>query len=446
MEDNVSPFLRGPSFNLLTRHEKGEIMAETRTLASKFTDIDLERSLLAAIAYEPDKYWEIIDILPPEALTETQRSFERLAAAIEQRQPLPTVKEKPQEEAVDLANKLADLYQKRLLANLGEAFMDDLLRGTPTVDLLGRLEYRLNNVQQAIRERRSGQVAGLYNLLPKALKGLETGRIVFDEEGTQGTGLPTGLPRLDKLLGGLKPGLHLLVAEPGQGKTSFCLQVALHVVQNGFPALFLTFQDLLSKLALKAICQAAELEMKKFTDEGEQLLQLNLAAQKHGQELMGLHFMEGTGRLTVSQVKAKILQLMKNRNAERSLIIVDHLQRWAAGKRDFNDLNSNTTALASELYELAFRLEIPILIISVQNKLDQGIAGIKNIVETGDLEYSADSVLVLSEAGKMRTAPPPLPAKAMDLLVEKNRYGDTGRIELVFRPNIGHFREVSREK
>jgi replicative DNA helicase len=47
-------------------------------------------------------------------------------------------------------------------------------------------------------------------------------------------------------------------------------------------------------------------------------------------------------------------------------------------------------------------------------------------------------VLFLTESGE-RTAL--APARAVDLTVAKNRHGDTGRVALIFRPDLGILRE-----
>ncbi len=43
----------------------------------------------------------------------------------------------------------------------------------------------------------------------------------------------TGLARLDRLLGGLDAGLHLLMGSPGAGKTALVLQIAQHLATIG---------------------------------------------------------------------------------------------------------------------------------------------------------------------------------------------------------------------
>jgi len=80
-------------------------------------------------------------------------------------------------------------------------------------------------------------------------------------------------------------------------------------------------------------------------------------------------------------------------------------------------------------------------VVSSQNRPGQGTANLTSLKESGDLEYSADTAMFLVEAQK-RTATPP--ARAVDLVLEKNRYGDKGKVELIFKPDIGTFREEAR--
>ena len=61
--------------------------------------------------------------------------------------------------------------------------------------------------------------------------------------------------------------------------------------------------------------------------------------------------------------------------------------------------------------------------------------------EPDDLEYAADVVLFLTEAQE-RVATPP--ARAVELTVAKNRHGETGKLGLIFRPDLGIMREEAR--
>lgn len=338
------------------------------------------------------------------------------------------------------ARELAELYQRRLLANLVQSFLKKLTGKTPASDLVGELEEGLTKVQQAIRETRAGEVVSLANILPEVLADVKARRQAVKEQGVAAVGLPTGISKLDKLLGGLQPGLHLLAAEPGMGKTTFTLQIAANIAKNGFPVLFVSFEETLGRLALKALCARAGIEAKRFADGFGNPAELEQAAKKFGPEMASIYFIEGTPKLTVAQIKAKALQVMNRQKTQKCIVIIDYLQRWAASRREFNEFRHVVASLVSELRELALRLDSPVLVISSQNRTGQGSANLTSLKESGDLEYSADTVIFLVEAQKRPATPP---ARAVDLVIEKNRYGDKGRVELVFRPDIGMFREVA---
>lgn len=411
---------------------------------TSFTDERLESSLLASIFARPETYWEVADLLPLEAFGSRNRElYKRLSIAIENDLPLPSVPinaaPAPAPDPVAAAKRLAELYQKRLLADLAQTFLEKLRGETSATDLMTELEDNLARVQQRIKER-VGDVVALPDLLPEVLSDVAARRQAVKEQGVAAVGLPTGIGKLDKLLGGLQPGLHLLAAEPGMGKTTFALQVAANVAK-GYPALFVSFEETITRLALKIICARAGLEAKRFSDGFGEPGELERIAREYGPELARLYFIEGTGKLTVPQLKAKALQIMAREKAGKCLVIVDYLQRWAASRREFNDFRHTVSNLVSELRELALRLSSPVLVISSQNRPGQGSANLTSLKESGDLEYSADTAIFLVDAQK-RTATPP--SRAVDLAVEKNRYGDKGRVELIFRPDVGIFREVAK--
>ena len=119
------------------------------------------------------------------------------------------------------------------------------------------------------------------------------------------------------------------------------------------------------------------------------------AAQQFGPRLKPLYLIEGTSRLTVAQLKAKSSSSDVPAQGYQCLIVIDYLQRWAASRGNFNDYRHVVGNLISELRELANRLHSPILVISSQNRGGQGSGDLTSFKESGDLEYSADSALLL---------------------------------------------------
>jgi replicative DNA helicase len=141
---------------------------------------------------------------------------------------------------------------------------------------------------------------------------------------------------------------------------------------------------------------------------------------------------------------------MNRHKADKCLVIVDYLQLWAKASeelRGFQSVRERVEALGSQLRELATRLHSPVLALASQNRAQgdygggKGAANLDSLKESGDLEYTADAVLFLTQAKERQATPP---ARAVDLTLAKNRNGDIGKVELIFRPDIGDFREVAR--
>ena len=418
-------------------------MPSRYTIASDFVKPELEKSLVSAILANPELYWQVIDLLPPGSFTEIQDQFQLISEAIEQEKPLPSIelKEEPALQPLETAKELAELFQKRLLADLLESCLSNIRGKSPAKDLISQLETNLIKVQQTVQEVKTGRGISWPELFPLMLADVAAKREAVKETGVATVGLATGITRLDKLLGGFQTGVHLLAAEPGVGKTTLMLQIAQHVGESGTPVLFITFEESLIRLSLKSLCQVASLEMKAFADGYGEPAVLEKAAKAHWPKLQNLYFLEGNKQVAVTHIKAKALQLMSRKKSQKCFIILDYIQKMSASSREFTDYRHIVACLVSDLRELSMRLDSPVVAISSQNRGGQGKAQLTSLKESGELEYSADTVMFLVESLE-RTASPP--CRAVDLIIEKNRYGDKGKIPLIFKPNVGTFLEEAR--
>jgi replicative DNA helicase len=260
-------------------------------------------------------------------------------------------------------------------------------------------------------------------------------------------GLLTGIRKLDEILGGLNGGLYFLGGPPGVGKTSFALQVA-NVVAKDTPVIYVTFENSAENLTLKAVCERAGISTQDVLRGVADMQHLAAVATEWARDVAyRLAFIEGTAALSVSDLRARAVELMSQHKIGRCLIIVDYLQLWGKGAiayRGLDTARSRVETLGAELRELAMSLKSPLLAISSQNR-QQGSYGdgtgrtsLDSLKESGDLEYMCDAALFLVGSTK-RTATPP--ARALDLDVKKYRDGDTGIVHLIFRPDISRFRE-----
>lgn len=240
-------------------------------------------------------------------------------------------------------------------------------------------------------------------------------------------GLPTGLKALDEALGGLQPGLHILGAEPGAGKTALALTIARHAVtKHGLPVVYASFDEVPPRLALKVIAACARLSLSDMANGRTPLEDVETAVLQYQSALAPLSFVAADAQLTVPDLIGQLRDQLKHHDADIGLLVVDYLQPWAAAQAAKGvDYRMAVGAMALELRSLANKTDCPVLLISAQNRNGQGTTSMTSLRESSDLEYGADSILLLTDDKE----PPLLGAGcyARKLTLAKNRFGPNGR-------------------
>jgi hypothetical protein len=171
-------------------------------LQNEFIDSAAEQALIAAVAHTPTLYFEFLDLLAPDVFATEGAAWRQVALAIEADQPPPLpVSWFPTADPQATAQRLADLYQRRLLAatqeRLAQALYDET---TPASTLATLLEEEALQVQSALRATAAGRLQWASDLLPEVLAEAAARRQHWEETGTPLQGLPTGISRLDDLL------------------------------------------------------------------------------------------------------------------------------------------------------------------------------------------------------------------------------------------------------
>jgi len=249
-------------------------------------------------------------------------------------------------------------------------------------------------------------------------------------------GVRTGLDHLDETLNGLEPGkLYIVGAQPGAGKTTLALQIAATIAQAGRPSVYFSLENDATDLARKTVSRLAGLS---YADA----LKGKVAPATWQAGVGELAKLDGklylcTPRAVMPNLAEVIEQVIEQAGQPPALIVVDYLQAWvkrASGPASLEDgvrrhINQFTPALRA----LGERYGTAVLAISSQNRANYEEGGMSALKESGDIEYDADVVMTLQPC-KVEKDAPLSPNKRVEIIINKNRQGLSGRpIKLLLR-------------
>lgn len=251
-------------------------------------------------------------------------------------------------------------------------------------------------------------------------------------------GPQTGIDSLDEIIGGfLSPGLHVLQAAPGAGKTAMGLQIASDC---GFPCLYVSCEMPAVELFRRLIARTTKTFLGKLRPgqlATETLLKL---ASRTAETCNGLAVLDCTKAWASTTTLHEMARLLcENFNSPKCLVILDSLQYWARGEDggagEYEAINEGLRGLA----EVAFALSSPLVVISHRNRqANKTGGGLHSAKGSGLVEYMAETVIDIERdkdvdaRGRFNVT----------LSVHKNRHGETGKeISLFFYGALQNFEE-----
>lgn len=285
-----------------------------------------EQNVLGAILLDPTAYWRVADLLKPEHFTIPDHrtiwgAFCKLHDAGTPVDVFTVAEMCPGMDAylVDLASQTPSAANVRAYAEVVRAGAT-----TRRVKAVGERIAAQGLLDEGLRLL--GEIAddepGRLVTAKDAAREMWAGVMARYEAGDEMSGLATGIPKLDALLGGLQPGrVYALGARAKMGKSVLAWQIAMNVALAGHTvagfSLEMTNEELIQRLACNlAGVRSYGILHPKAMDDTEWARLSSAMAQLTACPLLLSDRMD----MTIEQIEAHA------RQAKAKLIVLDYLQ------------------------------------------------------------------------------------------------------------------------
>ena len=434
-------------------------------------NLEAEEAVLGSILLEQDSIISVMEFLVPDDFYRVAHQL-IFAAMIELNQ---------NSEAIDPITVSEKLRQKNQIDNVGgEAGIIELLDKVPTaanVEFYTQIvlekstrrkliKTSTNIVKNAYQEDET--IANVLDTAERDILSVSEGRnkagfipirdVLHDayeslEERSKNngevTGIATGYIGLDRMTSGLHADeLIILAARPSVGKTAFVLNTAKNVAVNlnetvAIFSLEMGAESLVERIICShASINAGHLKTGKLTDE--EYTQYFVATGVLAEAPI---YIDDTPGIRVSEIRAKCRRLKQERN-NLGLVVIDYLQLIEGNGKESRQ--QEVSEISRNLKKLAKELKVPVIALS---QLSRGVEQrqdkrpiMSDIRESGSIEQDADIVAFLyrddyyrQEPDENGQVPEVEPNSTIEVIIEKNRSGPRGTVELNFMKEFNKF-------
>lgn len=384
-------------------------------------------------------------------------------------------------------------YAKTMAAAVKEAGLEAYIRALPSHTPDGKPVKDANDILRAAPDllRRwladtkiwlDAQRRRLEGWNPRklaAMSGEAWDTALFGDPDRGTPALATGFEGLDRILGGgLRPGLYLIGAPPGAGKTTLALQICDHLAQNGRKCLFFSVEMEPQAIVAKSLARmtwdglSAELprpgtppgcairparawtarEIMYTTTRGtvsDAALNDARARRRAWGGSMTIVPHEAAG--TPAQIVEAIAGYTRNAGSRPACVVIDYLQRLTPDRPSDDTkkaLDSACRAFALAAHGQDTRCAI-ILIASLNREANKAAKiTLESFSGSAGIGYEADCALGLREvddAGREPADDAALaaltsrPVRRFRLQILKARMGETGHVDLLLYGAAGRF-------
>ena len=270
-------------------------------------------------------------------------------------------------------------------------------------------------------------------------------RFVEIQDGTAPKGLMTGFYDLDEITSGLQPGQMVIVAaRPGVGKSTLAVDIMRHLsIHEGIPTAIFSLEMSTHEINTRILASEANVDIKRMRQGRMRSEDWDRVGKARETLDSAPLFIDESPENTVMDIVAKTKMMVKRHGIK--LIVVDYLQLLHSGKRE-ESRQQEVAGFSRALKLLAKSAGIPVIAVAQlhrESERNDSKPKPSDLRESGALEQDADVILLLHREDMKHSDGER--AGEVDVIVAKNRGGETGTATLVNQLHYGKFGNFKRD-
>ncbi|MGH1707562.1 replicative DNA helicase [Enterococcus gallinarum] len=438
-------------------------------------DIEAEQAVLGAIFLDADSIIDAMEIIEPQDFY--RRSHQIIFQAM--------IQLNDRNESIDLITLKAEIEKSNSLEDIGGlTYLTELSQASPSAasiayyakivddkatlrnliqtasrivtkgfeqdeDVQSIVDQAEKSILEVSEKRNSNGFQSIADVLNRTIENIDQ----LAQNNEEITGLPTGYAALDKMTAGLqKEELIILAARPAVGKTAFALNIAQNVgTKTDCSVAIFSLEMGAESLVNRMLCaegsiEASHLRTGQLSEEEWRNLIVAMGSLSNASI-----YIDDTPGIKISEIRARCRKLAQEKG-NLGLILIDYLQLIEGTGRE--NRQQEVSEISRQLKKLAKELKVPVIALSqlsrgVEQRQDKRPV-LSDIRESGSIEQDADIVAFLyrddyyqREGDEEDGGEEPQNNNVIEVIIEKNRSGARGTVELLFIKEYNKFSSLS---
>lgn len=261
-------------------------------------------------------------------------------------------------------------------------------------------------------------------------------------------GVPFPWDRVQQITCGMQKGeLTIIAARPSMGKSAIAMQIATHAAKNNFGVAYVSLEMSGASLVRREVAQEGRIDAHRMKlgylnfNERTKLVETRAII-----ETLPVHIESKQRRGKTAASILASLRYLKTKNVI-DLVVIDHFHLIDGPERE-ERIKYNR--IADALQRAARDMDVPFVVLAQLNRKceeERREPGLPDLKECGKIEENADLVLFVHRPEMYAHCRDREDLRGVaDLIIGKQRDGQTGKVPLVFLANQLRFESAAEDQ